>query len=416
MSTDDASSATTTENTSDFETDKQPSDASAAFDVLLHGDVWDAEAGRRDDQWVGARDGDIVYVGSDRPGDAPAVHEVETVTPGLVDGHVHLVWDGSPDPVATLRAESEQDLVVRAVENARAQLRGGVTTVRDLGSVADVAITVGRAVRAGRVPGPRILASGRTVVITDGHDPFWGIFSDGPAACRHAVRELRGAGADCIKVSATGGVYGQAVGEDPGVAELSREELEAVVDEAARFDLPVAAHAVGTAGIRNAVEAGVDTVEHGNLSDADTLDRMAELDVAYDPTLFVYREIAESDTAPAYARANAAGVVEHHWEVAAEALSRDDVRVIAGSDAGSPDTPHPALHLELACLVEAGATTVEALTAATATPAAEFGRPELGVVREGTPADLVGFDEDPLAAVEATGEPVVVVKDGNVVR
>lgn len=391
------------------------SEGDQEFDVLLRGDVWDAESGLREDHWVGVRDGDVATVAPKRPGDARSVHEVETVTPGLVDAHVHLVWDGTGDPVATLRAESEQELVVRAVENARATLAGGVTTVRDLGSVADVAVTVARAVRAERVPGPRILASGRTVVITDGHDPFWGIFSDGPAACRRAVRELRGAGADWIKVSATGGVYGQAVGEDPGVAELSREELEAVVDEAARFDLPVAAHAVGTEGIRNAIAAGVDTVEHGNLAGEEALDAMVENDVAYVPTLFVYREIAESGAAPAYARTNAERVVERHWEVADEALRRDDVPVLAGSDAGSPGTPHPSLHRELACLVEAGATTERALEAATATAATELERPELGVVAEGTPADLVGFAADPLADVEAAARPKVVLKGGSVV-
>lgn len=393
-----------------------------SFDVLLHGNVWDAAEGRRPDHWVGVSDGRVAHVGPKRPpeadstGDGPPVHAVETVTPGLVDSHVHLVWDGSDDPVATLRTESEQDLVVRAVENALATLRGGITTVRDLGSVADVAITVGQAVEAGRLPGPRVIASGRTIVITDGHDPFWGVFSDGPAACRRAVRELRGAGADCIKVSATGGVYGQAVGEDPGVAELSREELTAIVDEATRFDLPVAAHAVGTDGVRNAVEAGVDTVEHGNLATDETLGRMAETDVAYDPTLYVYRRIAESGDAPGYAQANAERVVERHWEVAAEAIARDDVRVLAGSDAGSPGTPHPSLHRELACLVEAGASPSAALAAATATPADELGRAGLGVVREGTPADLVGFDGDPLSDIEVTAEPTVVVSRGRIVR
>lgn len=386
------------------------------FDVLLNGDVWDANSGLRADRWVGVRDGKIASISQDRPGCAPEVQAVDTITPGLIDTHVHLVWDGSDDPVATLRAESEQELVVRAVENARKTLHGGVTTARDLGSTADVAITVAQAIRAGQVPGPRLFASGRTVIITDGHDPFWGVFSDGPEACRRAVRELRGAGADLIKVSATGGVYGQAVGEDPGTAELSREELAAIVDEAARFDLPVAAHAVGTEGIRNAIEVGVDTIEHGNLASDDALDRMAEADVAYDPTLFVYREIAESGDAPAYAEANAKTVVERHWEVASAALDREDIRVVAGSDAGSPGVPHPAVHHELACLVEAGASEEQALETATAAAATELDRPELGIVEEGTPADLVGFATSPLDDVTTTAAPRVVVKNGELVR
>lgn len=384
------------------------------FDLLCRGDVWDAAGGRRTDRWLGVRDGRVVGEYESRPGDADQVVEARLFTPGLVDMHVHLVWDGSADPVATLRAESTQERTVRAVGNARATLAAGVTTVRDLGSPGDVAVTVGRAVRAGWIPGPRTVASGRTVIITAGHDPFWGIESDGPPACRRAVRELRGAGAEVIKVSATGGVYGQAVGEDPGAAELSLEELEAVVDEAARFDLSVAAHAVGTDGIANAVAAGVDTIEHGNLMADGTLDRLVETDVAYDPTLFVYREIAEGD-APAYAKANASRVVERHWGVFAQALDAG-ARVLAGSDAGSPGTPHPSLHRELACLVEGGMDESAALTAATETAADELGRPGLGTLDAGTPADLVGWREDPLADIEATADPAVVVSDGAVVQ
>jgi imidazolonepropionase-like amidohydrolase len=395
--------------------DAGDADANAEFDLLLHGDVWDAASGRRADRWVAVVDGRIEGVHDERPGEAARERAAALVTPGLVDAHVHLVWDGSDDPVATLRAESLPETTLAAAANARAQLRGGVTTVRDLGSVSDVAVHVAAAVRAGRLAGPRTLAAGRTVTITAGHDPFWAVPSDGPEACRRTVRELRGAGADVIKVSATGGVYGQAVGERPGAAELSRAELEAVVEEAERFDLPVAAHAIGPEGVANAVAAGVDTVEHGNLAAAPTVSAMAEDDVAYVPTLYVYDEIATGGRAPAYARENARGVVERHREVFAEAREAG-VRILAGSDAGSPGTPHPSVHRELELLVAAGATPEAALTAATATPAAEFGRPGLGRVAAGTPADLVGFDADPLADVSAAADPAWVVARGALVR
>ncbi len=384
------------------------------YDLLVHGDVWDAASGRRPDRWVAVTDGEIEGVYENEPGEAAAVHDVDLVTPGLIDMHVHLVWDGSGDPVATLRGESEQELTVRAVENATEQLRGGVTTVRDLGSVADVAITLAHAIRAGRIDGPRLYASGRTVIISGGHDPFWGIESDDPPACRKAVRQLRAAGADVIKVSATGGVYGQAVGEKPGVSELSPEELSAVVDEAARFDLPVAAHAVGREGIENAIEAGVDTIEHGNQMSDRSLSALEARDIAYVPTLFVYRTIAESDAdVPRYARENARDIVDTHEEVASAAIERD-AQILAGSDAGSPNVPHPSLHRELADLVRVGADEAAALEAATLTAARELGRPELGTVAEGTPADLVGFDDDPLEDIAVTGSPAVVIRDGSV--
>ncbi len=386
------------------------------YELLLHGDVWDAVDGRRPDRWVAIEDGEIEGIYADKPGSAAEICRVEILTPGLIDMHVHLVWDGTADPVATLRKESEQALVVRAIENGIAQLRNGVTTVRDLGSVEDVAITVAHAIRAGRIEGPRVYASGRTIIISGGHDPFWGIESDGEQACRQAVRTLRAAGADLIKVSATGGVYGQAVGEEPGTSELSASELTAIVDEAARFDLPVAAHAVGRDGIANAVEAGVDTIEHGNLMDGETLSALTEKDIAYDPTLFVYREIAESDAdIPSYARENARGIVDSHRTAAAAALD-SDARVLAGSDAGSPRTPHPSLHRELTSLVELGADESTALEAATLTPARELDRPELGTVATGTPADLVGFDTDPLSDITATETPSIVVRNGSIVR
>lgn len=382
------------------------------FDMLLRGDIWDAERGREAGQWVAIQDGKIEGIYETRPGSAAIEDEYTVITPGLIDMHVHLVWDGGPDPVATLRQESTQQLVVRAIENARTQLEHGVTTVRDLGSVNDIAVTVGQAVRHGRVKGPRVIASGRTIIITNGHDPFWGLESDGVDACRAGVREIRGEGADLIKVSATGGVYGQAIGEDPGNAELSRGELRAIVDEAGRFGLPVAAHAVGADGIANAVTAGVSTLEHGNLMTDDTLDALIEQDIAYDPTLYVYREIArDAGDAPAYARENAQRVVDRHWTVFEMAIQRD-ARILAGSDAGSPGTPHPSVHRELRCLVEGGMTANEALMAATATNAQELGRPGLGTLEPGTPADVIGFSGDPFDNFDEIDSVSTVVSRG----
>lgn len=389
--------------------------AATDYDLLVHGDVWDARNGRRPDHWVAVADGSIAAVGPERPGSADREIDAGVVTPGLIDMHVHLVWDGSGDPVATLRAESEQETTLRAVHNAREQLRGGVTTVRDVGSVADIAISVARGVRDGWVEGPRTYASGRTVIISGGHDPFWGLESDGPEACRAAVRQLRSVGADLVKTSATGGVYGQAVGEAPGASELSLPELEAIVDEAARFDLDVAAHAVGREGIANAIEAGVDTIEHGNLMDEASIERLAAEDRAYDPTLFVYGRIAEGgDGIPEYARRNANEVYEQHTAAFRRALDRG-CRILAGSDAGSPGVPHAGLHLELERMVAEGMSDEAAMAAATLSGATELDRPELGVVEADTPADLACFDADPTEDVGVTESPTAVVADGDLV-
>lgn len=386
------------------------------YDTLISGDVWDAERGREEDKWIAVRDSTIEGVYDKKPGTATNEYEVDVVTPGLIDLHVHLVWDGSGDPVETLRKTSEQAQTLHAAAMARRNVEGGITTVRDIGSTHDIAISVRNAIQDGSIVGPRVYASGKTIIISGGHDPFWGIPSDGVDAVRSAVRQQRNKGADVIKISATGGVYGQAVGEDPGVSELSAEEVTAAVEEAHRFGIPVAVHAVGTDGIKNSVEAGVDTLEHGNLMDTETLERLIEKDIVYEPTLYIYKTVAEGgDGIPEYAHENAQRVSKRHWEVFEEALERG-ARITAGSDAGSPNIPHPALHHELDCLVAGGMTEKEALTAATKTPADEIGRSELGVLEQGTPADIVGFDTDPLTDIGATESPSVVLKDGTLIR
>lgn len=385
-------------------------------DLVLHGAVWDAKNGYKPSQWVTVSDGILTDISSTRLDTSHHIHEVPFIMPGLIDMHVHLVWDGTDDPVASLREQSTQETVVVAVENARKELLGGVTTVRDLGSTDDIAITLASAVQQGQIASsPRIGASGQTIIISGGHDPFWGIEVDGTDAVQSAVRKQRSKGADLIKVSATGGVYGQAIGEEPGTSELSFEELNTIVDEADRFDLQVAAHAVGTDGIRNAVDSGVSTVEHGNLMDEQALETMVEEDIALVPTLFTYRNIAFNDAIPDYARTNAQGVYEQHLESYQNALDAG-VRVLAGSDAGSPELPHPSLHRELDCMVTYGLDATDALTSATLLPAEQLDRPELGVLEPGTPADIVAFESDPRDDITVTAHPSLVMKEGTVYR
>lgn len=170
--------------------------------------------------------------------------------PGLIDLHVHLVWNGCPDPVEQLRKESKEQTLLRMVRHARETLEAGVTTVRDLGSVDDLAIDLARAVKLGDVVGPRIVPSGRTVIMTGGHDPFWGVMVDGPQEALKAARRQIYRGAGVIKLSATGGVYGRTEGESATHTELNPDEIGAVTHEAHKLGVPVAAHAIGREGIR----------------------------------------------------------------------------------------------------------------------------------------------------------------------
>lgn len=201
-------------------------------------------------------------------------------------------------------AEGEQLTVLRAARHAAAHLRAGITTVRDLSGNWDAAISIARAVDRGVLDGPTILASGRTVIMTGGHDPFWGLPCDGPDAVVRGVR------------------------------------------------MQVAADALGTDGIRNAVHAGIDTVEQGVFLTEDIVAAMAERGTVLCPTAAVYRRIAQG-SAPGYAVRKATEVVAAHRESIVMARAAG-LSIIAGTDAGAPGMPHPSLVEEIECLIDPG--------------------------------------------------------------
>lgn len=337
-----------------------------------------------------------------------------TVLPGLVDAHVHLVWSGNTDPVGLVDQEGEHLTLLRAATHARQQLHAGITTVRDLGSNWDIAIHVARAVDRGALEGPTVIASGRTVIMTGGHDPFWGLPSDGPDGVVTGVRTQVARGAGVIKTAATGGVYGQSEGEEVGASELTYEELAALATEAHRRGRRVAAHALGTDGIRNAVRAGVDTVEHGVFLTEDIVELMARLGTVLCPTAAVYRRMAEGQ-APDYAVRKANDVVAAHRRSVTMALEAG-VEVIAGTDAGAPGMPHPSLVDEIKTLVDYGLHPVDALRAATSRAATAVDRPRHGRIAVGAPADLAIVDGDPLTDPSLLRSIWGVVRDQRPVR
>lgn len=316
--------------------------------------------------------------------------------PGLIDLHVHLVWDGSCDPVDRLLKETRAQTLLRAAKHARETIEAGITTVRDLGSIDDLAIDLGEAVAQGRILGPRIFASGRTIIMTGGHDLFWGIMVDGPQEVLKATRRQIHRGACVIKTSATGGVYGRTQGETVLSEELSYEEIRVMVEEAHKHSVPVAAHAIGRKGIGNAVAAGADTIEHGHQLTYVLAAELASRNGTLVPTLFVYRQIAEQSGIPEYAQAKAKAIIDEHRQ-AVQLARMAGLRIGAGTDAGSPLTPHGSLVDELLALVDAGLSPLDALKSATYDAASTLGmQTQLGRIDPGFSADLILIPDNPL--------------------
>lgn len=341
-----------------------------------------------------------------------------TLMPGLIDVHVHLSSYERLQPV--LRGEAPRPSELRVFElanGARAFLAGGVTTVRDVGSEDDHALLLRDAIRLELTPGPRVLTCARIVSATAPGGVIFGSMyreADGPDDMRKAVREQIRRGADFIKIMATGAR--SVVFEDPEPAQVTREELRAVVDEAHRMGRRVAAHAEGLGGARLAIEEGVDTIEHGlSLHRApDLLDAMATQGIVLVPTLTTFEDVAALHA-------------DHYPEVLVEQAKRqrDDayLTLTAAHAAGVPlalgfdSWPPGADALELVRMVEGGVPTMDALVAATRGGAVACGLDDLGMVAAGAVADLIVVDGDPVRDVSILADParIALVIQGGVV-
>ncbi|HEX4672614.1 MAG TPA: amidohydrolase family protein [Solirubrobacteraceae bacterium] len=348
-----------------------------------------------------------------------------TLLPGLIDAHAHVSSDTlrSPGfgPSPPLHGELPRPRALGyfiLTKSARAMLAAGITTVRDVGSYDDEGIALREAVRLGIVEGPRILCCGRIISATA---PGGAIFktmyreADGPDDMRKAVREQLRRGADFIKLMATGAR--SVVAEDPEPAQMTAPECRAIIDEAHRLGVRVAAHAEGLEGTRLAVEEGVDTIEHG-LSlhrEPSLLDAMARRGIVLVPTLSTFHDLADrftGDFAPA--------LVEQAKRQKEEAYStlvaaRDaGVTLAMGHDSGPPGDNA----IELVRMVQGALTPIEGIVAATHGSARALGRDDLGTVTAGAVADLLVVDGDPLADIRVLNDPErvwLVVQGGRVV-
>jgi len=334
-----------------------------------------------------------------------------TLLPGLIDVHVHLVASAGPDLAADV-PKSEAERTLAAVANARRQLDQGVTLVRDLGAPGAEAVLVGRAVEAGALPGPRVVAAGPAVTMTGGHIAYLGRVADGVEAMRAAVRANLALGARCIKVVATGGVL--TMGVDPREPAYTQPELDALVAEAHRLGMTVAAHAIGEGGVAAALRAGVDSVEHGMFLDEQAIEMFLGTGARLTATFSAPHGILGGPSVPAWIKDRARPAAEAQvasFRAAVEA----GVPVVAGTDAGTPDNPHGGVAGEVAFMVKAGLDPLLAVRAATAEAADLLGVPDRGVLRPGAAADVLVADGDVAADITALGRPLAVYQDGRLV-
>jgi imidazolonepropionase-like amidohydrolase len=323
-----------------------------------------------------------------------------TLLPGFIDCHVHLRSDGDPDPRAQVLGDTEAMAVLRCAANAKRTLENGITTIRDCGCTKHVDFALRRAVNQGLVKAPRLVLSGEFICMTGGHGWNVGREADGPDGVRRAAREQLKAGADNIKMIATGGIL--TPGTEIGAAQLTVDELRAGVEEAKKAGRIAAAHAHGAQGVKNAVIAGVDSVEHAYLMDEEGAELMIKAGTYLVATSTAVRNVVNGGVAAGIAAdtvRKAQQGLESHVSTFQRAWKMG-VKLAMGTDSGVPMTRHGRNLDELVYLVEMGLKPMEAIQVATLSSAKLLKLDHLiGSIQEGKLADLVVIDGDPLADI-----------------
>jgi imidazolonepropionase-like amidohydrolase len=341
-----------------------------------------------------------------------------TVIPGLINVHVHLAIDANAaDTFKAVCSEPPAVTAIRAASRAQRMLAAGITTARDLGGSNYIELTVRDLIRSGEIPGPWLLCAGKLITMTGGQGWPIGRESDGPDDVRKAVREQLKAGADVIKLMATGGLLTQGV--EPGAAQLTEDELRAGILEAHKAGRRTATHAQGTEGIKAAIRAGIDTVEHGIFLDDESVAMMKERQIVLVPTLAAAYQIMQAGRArgiPQYVMDKMEKVASAHTN-SFQLAWRAGVIIAAGNDGGTPFNPHEDLVTELRLMVKAGMPSPDAIRAGTWGSACALGlEGEIGTIERGKWADLVVLDGDPLADIAAVGRVWCVIQHGKVVH
>lgn len=352
-----------------------------------------------------------------------------TVMPGFMDMHVHIEHESSPKRYEELFRNDDAFVALKATQYCERTLMAGFTTVRDLGG-SGVNVALRNAINRGYVKGPRIYTAEKAIATTGGHaDPTNGVRRDlrgdpGPAEgvinskedAMKAVRQRYKNGADCIKITATGGVL--SVAKDGSGPQFTMEELEGVIKAAKDYNMITAAHAHGKEGMKRAVLAGITSIEHGTMMDEEVMELMIERGTFYVPTLSAGKFVAEKamikDYYPAVVVPKALAIGPKIQETFAEAYKKG-VKIAFGTDAGV--SPHGENGKEFVFMVEGGMSEMDAILSATRT-SAELLRidQERGMIKEGFYADIVAVKGNPLRDISLLTDVDFVMKDGIVYK
>ncbi len=352
-----------------------------------------------------------------------------TVLPGLTDMHVHLESETNPQKYLETFTFNEADYAFNSVGFAKTTLLAGFTTVRELGG-SGVNIALRNAINSGKIVGPRIFTSGKSLATTGGHadptnsfnrrlvgdpGPKEGVVNSVEDATK-AVRQRYKNGADLIKITATGGVL--SVAKSSSNPQFSEEEIKAITQAAKDYGFHVAAHAHGDEGMQRAIRGGVTTIEHGTLMSEETMDLMKKHNVYLVPTITAGKEVSEKaeieNYYPALVVPKAREIGPKIQNTFGKAYKRG-VPIAFGTDAGVFE--HGKNGMEFGYMVEAGMPAMEAIQSATITPARILNmESETGQIAPGFFADIIAVKEDPTKNIKTMEEVIFVMKEGKVYK
>ena len=408
----------------------------AATQTVDCGRLLDVKAGVwREKVSIVIEDGKVKSVGPMAPGEGHLDLSAHSCMPGFIDMHVHLSGETQKqvDSLRDMVSLDPADFAFRSVNYASRTLLAGFTTVRDLGAANGLNIALKRAIAAGTIPGPRMFTAGHAIATTGGHadptnnlshelsdalgepGPQKGVVNS-PDEGRAAVRARYKEGADLIKVTATGGVLSQA--RNGQNAQYTEDELRAIIVTAKDYGFRVAAHAHGAEGMKRALRAGIDSIEHGTYMDDEAIALFKKHGAWYVPTISAGRYVADKAKIPDYYSALVqpkAAAIGPLIQATFGRAYKAGVKIAFGTDAGV--FPHGENAKEFAYMVEAGMPPLEAIRSATLSAAILLDQPTtLGSVEAGYAADIVAVRGDPLRDITLLQKVDFVMKAGTVYK